>query len=59
MKITDILNQIAALCETTDKNLVIDIAIKGMVEQGATVKQAYEVIFGVGSYSKLAEICRG
>lgn len=39
---------------TTDKNLVISVAIKSLTEQGLTVKQAFEVIFGEGYYEKMA-----
>lgn len=49
-----LLNEIAALLNTTDKNLVISVAIKALTEQGLTVKQALEVIFGQGSYEKIA-----
>jgi alpha/beta superfamily hydrolase len=49
-----LLNEIATLLNTTDKNLVISVAIKSLTEQGLTVKQAFEVIFGEGSYEKMA-----
>ena len=49
-----LLNEIATLLNTTDKNLVISVAIKFLTDQGLTVKQAFEGGFGEGSYKKMA-----
>jgi hypothetical protein len=44
------LNQAAALLGTTDKNLVFAAIIKTLVDAGLSVKEAFEAIFGEGSY---------
>lgn len=46
------LNQAAALLGTTDKNLVFAAIIKTLVDAGLSVKEAFEAIFGEGSYDK-------
>lgn len=51
---TQALNQIAAILGTTDKNLVISVAIKTLVDAGMPIRQAYESILGEGSFEKMA-----
>ncbi len=49
------LNQVAAMLNTTDKNLVISVAIKTLMDHGGmTVEQAMDAVLGEGAYSKLA-----
>jgi hypothetical protein len=48
------LNKIAALLETEDKNLVISVAIRALVENGIAVKDAYNAVLGQEAYEKLA-----
>ncbi len=51
------LNQIAALLNTTDKNLVINVAIKTLMDHGGmTVDQAVDAVLGEGTYKKLAGV---
>ena len=50
----EMLNQLAALLNTTDKNLVISVAIKALVEQGLTVRAAYDAVLGAVAYEKMA-----
>lgn len=50
----EMLNQLASLLETSDKNLVISVAIKALVEQGLTVRAAYDTVLGSGAYEKMA-----
>ncbi len=52
---TALLNEIAARLGTTDKNLVISAAIKGLVDLGYNVRTAYEMVMGDGSFGKMAE----
>lgn len=50
----EMLNELAALLETSDKNLVISVAIKALVDQGLTVRAAYDAVLGAGAYEKMA-----
>lgn len=50
----EMLNQLASLLETSDKNLVISVAIKALVEQGLTVRAACDTVLGSGAYEKMA-----
>lgn len=50
----EMLNEIATLLQTNDKNLVISVAIKALVEQGLTVRAAYDTVLGSGAYEKMA-----
>ena len=54
-KAVELLNTIAAELGTEDKNACISIAIKMLVDSGKTVREAFEIIFGEGSYEKMAE----
>lgn len=49
----EMLNQLAALLNTTDKNLVISVAIKSLIEQGLTISAAYDAVLGAGAYGKM------
>lgn len=48
------LNQVAELIGTNDKNVVISVAIKTLVDAGASVSEAFDMVFGDGAYSKFA-----
>jgi hypothetical protein len=50
----DQLNAAANLLNTTDKNLVISVCIKTLVNAGMPIKSAFDKVLGVGSYDKLA-----
>lgn len=50
----EMLNKIAALLGTSDKNLVISVAIKALIEQGVPVRAAYDAVLGAGAYEKMA-----
>jgi len=56
MKITtEQLNAVATLLNTTDKNLVISYVIGTLVNEGGmSVKEAYEAVWGEGSYDQMA-----
>lgn len=49
------LNDVAALLGTDDKTVVISAVIKTLVDEGATVRDAYEAIFGKGSFKRLSD----
>ena len=48
------LNQIATLLNTTDKSLVINVAIKTLMDMGLPVDQAMDAVCGEGAYKRLA-----
>jgi hypothetical protein len=48
------LNKIAALLNTTDKNLVISVAIGTLVKAGVDIREATDAVLGEGSYMKIA-----
>lgn len=50
----ELLNEVASLLNTTDKNLVISATLKNLIELGMTVKEAWETVFCQGSYNELA-----
>ncbi len=53
-KATNLLNAIAAELNTTDKNLVISVALKMLVDAGAAVDEAFDSLLGEGAYSRFA-----
>ena len=48
------LNKVAALLNTTDKNLVISVAIKTLVDAGVDLRDAFDAVLGEGAYMKMA-----
>ena len=48
------LNQVAALLNTTDKNLVITAAIATLVKAGVDVQVAMDAVLGAGSFMATA-----
>ena len=52
---TTLLNKIAQQINSTDKNLVISVAIKSLIELGMPKVQAIETILGAGAMKKIAE----
>ena len=50
----ELLNEVASLLNTTDKNVVITATLKNLIELGMTAKEAWETVFGQDSYSELA-----
>ena len=50
------LNEVAQLIGTTDKNVVISVVIKALVDKGMTVKQAFDTLFGCGAYEKFSGV---
>jgi len=53
---TEQLNQVAALLGTTDKNLIISVCIKTLMDSGMGFRAAYDSIFGEGAFIKMADI---
>lgn len=53
-KQTELLNMIATEFNISDKNTCISIAIKMIVDAGQTVDKAFDLLFGEGSYAKMA-----
>ena len=49
-----LLQQVANIIGTEDKNTVISYTLKTLVESGMPVNVAYDAIFGAGSYMKMA-----
>ena len=49
-----LLQQVANIIGTEDKNIVISYILKTLVESGMPVNVAYDAIFGDGSYRKMA-----
>lgn len=50
----DTLNQVAALLQTTDKNTVFTVVVGTLLKQGVDIKVAVELLFGEGSFEKMA-----
>lgn len=50
----DQLNQVAALLNTTDKNVVISAVMKTLTESGVELPVAFDSVFGEGSYRRMA-----
>lgn len=48
------LNEIAALLNTTDKNLVISVAIKTLIDAGTTPTEAIDTVLGKGTRNEIA-----
>src|SRR5262245_9215998 len=48
------LNEIARMLNTTDKQLVINVAIGTLVKAGVDIKDATDAVLGEGAYTKLA-----
>jgi hypothetical protein len=53
-KATNLLNAIADELKTTDKNLVIKVAMSMLVKSGVTVDSAFDMLFGEGAYKRFA-----
>lgn len=53
-KVTNLLNMIAEELNTTDKNLVISVAMNMLVKSGVAVDAAFEMLFGEGAWEKFA-----
>jgi hypothetical protein len=51
---TALLNQIANQIGSEDKNLVISVAIKSLIELGMSIKNSYNTVLGPGAYEKMA-----
>jgi hypothetical protein len=51
---TELLNHVANYLGTTDKNVVISVAIKFLVSEGMTLRRAYDKVLGEGQFEKLA-----
>jgi hypothetical protein len=49
-----LLNKIAKQIGSEDKNLVISVAIKSLIELGMSVKNSYDTVLGAGAYKKMA-----
>lgn len=49
-----ILNQVATLLNTTDKNLVISAIIDTIVAEGFSFRDAFDAVLGEGAYSNMA-----
>ena len=55
MQVTaDQLNQVAALLGTDDKNVVISVVLKTLVDAGVDVAVAFDMVFGDGAYTRFA-----
>ena len=50
----DQLNAVAALLNTTDKNLVFSVCVKTLVDAGVSVRDAIDAVLGVGSFDSIA-----
>jgi hypothetical protein len=48
------LNAVAALLNTTDKNLVFSVCIKTLVDAGVSVRDAIDAVLGVGTFEGIA-----
>lgn len=53
-KATELLNAIAEELNTTDKNLCINVALSMMVKTGVAIDEAFDMLFGEGSYKRFA-----
>lgn len=53
-KATNLLNAIADELKTTDKNMVINVALNMLVKSGVAVDAAFDMLFGEGAYKRFA-----
>jgi hypothetical protein len=51
---TEQLNAVAALLNTTDKNLVFSVCIKTLVDAGMDVATATDAVLGAGRFMEIA-----
>jgi len=51
---TEQLNAVAALLNTTDKNLVFSVCIKTLVDAGVSVRDAVDAVLGTGRFDDIA-----
>lgn len=51
---TEQLNAVAALLNTTDKNLVFSVVIKTLVDAGVDAVTATDAVLGAGRYMEIA-----
>jgi hypothetical protein len=51
---TEQLNAVAALLGTTDKNLVLSVCIKTLVDAGMDIADATDAVLGVGRFMEIA-----
>ena len=51
---TEQLNAVAALLDTTDKNLVFSVCIKTLIEAGMDVAAATDAVLGAGRFMEIA-----
>ncbi len=51
---TEVLNKIAEIIGTNDKNIVISVPIKALVDNGVDVSEAFDMLFGAGAYHDMA-----
>jgi hypothetical protein len=51
---TEQLNAVAALLNTTDKNVIFSVCIKTLVESGATILEAVDAVLGTGRFDDIA-----
>ena len=51
---TEQLNAVAALLNTTDKNLVLSVCIKALVEAGMDAADAIDAVLGAGRFMEIA-----
>ena len=54
----DQLNKVAALLNTTDKNLVISVCIKTLVDAGMSVNEAIDAVLGAGQFDAISDRVR-
>lgn len=50
------LNEVAALLNTADKNVVVSAVLQTLVRSGVEMNIAFDMVFGEGSYTKAAGI---
>lgn len=53
-KATNLLNAIADELKSTDKKLVINVALSMLVKSGVAVDAAFDMLFGEGAYKRFA-----
>lgn len=53
-KATELLNAIAEELKTTDKNLVINVAMSMLVKSGVAIDEAFDLLFGEGAYKRFS-----
>jgi len=51
---TEQLNTVAALLNTTDKNLIFSACIKTLVDAGVSVRDAVDAVLGTGRFDDIA-----